>query len=414
MGTGPASSVKDGVDEAAPAGMARGNRRVLTALCAASFLAALNFFAPTPFYPAMARDLQTTVPLLGQVVTLLTLISAGLGLAVGPLADRYGYRWPLVVGVLAVAVNMLGTGLAPDYPVLLGLSVVGGLGDALVLGLTLAIAGTRFEGDARRRAIGWTIGALSSAPIIGVPLLTAIGGLAGWRAALVVAGLGGAAAAWFVAAALPPDGRRPTSPLRARALAAAYAPVLRHPPTLRLFGVAGLRAAWWLGLLTYLGAFLGDAVGLSTRQIGLVYTLAGGGYAAGSFAAGGRLGAVSPRASVAVSSVVAGLLVGPMLVLADAWVSLPLLLAVSLAAAMSGVGVPALLAVESPAGAGTTMALNGSLLNAGSAGGAALGGVLIAVGGYDALALGLPVFAFAAAGLAWWPAARSGRGSVRA
>jgi len=227
-----------------------------------------------------------------------------------------------------------------------------------------------------------------------------------------VGGLAAAGAAWFVAIVLPPDGRRPTIPLKARALLGAYAPLLRHPPTLRLFGIAALRSAWWGGLLTYLGAFLGDAVGLSTRQIGLVYTLAGIGYAAGTFVAGGRLGAVSPRASVALASVAAGLLVGPMLWFANARVALPLLLVISLAASMCSVGVAALLAAESPAGAGTTMVLNGSLINAGVAGGAALGGVLITIGGYGALGLGLPLFAFAAAALAWWPAARLGRGRL--
>ncbi len=78
---------------------------------------------------------------------------------------------------------------------------------------------------------------------------------------------------------------------------------------------------------------------------------------------------------------------------------------------MCSVGVTALLAAESPAGAGTTMVLNGSLINAGTAGGAALGGVLIALGGYGALGLGLPLFAFAAAALAWWPG--PDRGAVR-
>ena len=75
------------------------------ALCLAAFLASLNFFAPTPFYPQMAHDLRTTIPLLGQVVTLMALLSAGLGLVVGPLADRYGFRWPLVIGLLAIAIG---------------------------------------------------------------------------------------------------------------------------------------------------------------------------------------------------------------------------------------------------------------------------------------------------------------------
>jgi hypothetical protein len=88
------------------------------------------------------------------------------------------------------------------------------------------------------------------------------------------------------------------------------------------------------------------------------------------------------------------------------------LLVISLAASMCNVGVATLLAAEGPAGAGTTMVLNGSLINAGVAGGAALGGILVALGGYGALGLGLPLFAFAATALAWWPAARLGSGRL--
>jgi predicted MFS family arabinose efflux permease len=384
-----------------------GEARVLAALCATAFLAALNFFAITPFYPEMARDLHTTVPLLGQVVTLMVLISAGLGLAVGPLADHYGYRWPLVAGILAIALNLLVTGLAPAYPVLLGCSLVGGLGDALAYGLALAIAGVRFQGDAQRRAIGWTVAALSSAPIVGVPLLTAIGGVTSWRVALLLGGLAAVVVAGFVAAALPPDRQRPTTPLRLGHFLAAYAPLLRDAPSLRLYAVAAMRAASWLGLLTYLGAFLATALGFSTQQVGLVYTLSGAAYAAGSVAAGSRLGARSPRAWVIVASLTLGLLLGPLLVIAEPEITLPLLLLTSFAAAVISVGATALLVAESPAGAGTTMVLNGSIINIGAAVGAALGGVLIATGGYTALGIGLPIFAFLGALLTWWPGNRS-------
>jgi DHA1 family bicyclomycin/chloramphenicol resistance-like MFS transporter len=122
------------------------DRRLSAVLCLATFLAALNIFAATPFYPQMARDLHTTVPLLGRIVTLLTLLSAGLGLVVGPLADRSGYRRSLVIGVLAIGLAMLGSGLAAAYPVLLGLSLLMGLGDALVYGPAFAYAASHFQG----------------------------------------------------------------------------------------------------------------------------------------------------------------------------------------------------------------------------------------------------------------------------
>jgi predicted MFS family arabinose efflux permease len=380
--------------------------RIQILLCLSAFLAALNYFAPTPFYPQMAHDLQTTVPLLGQVVTLMALISAGLGLLAGPLADRYGYRWPLVFGLLAIAVGLLGTGLAPTYPVLLGLGVVMGFGDALAYSLPFAIAATYFSGPAQRRAIALTIGALSTAPIIGVPLLTAVGGLTSWRVALAAAGVTALGVAWLVAAVLPADRMHPSSRLRVKELLAAYTPLLQHPPSLRFLGVSALRGMWWIGLLTYMGAFLGTVVGLSPQHVGLVYALAGGAYTAGSIAAGSHLGGVSPPLVVAVSSVIGGVLVAPMFLFPIPWVVLPLLLVTSIAAAICSVSVVALLADESPAGAGTTMVLNGSVLNLGTAGGAVLGGALIAFGGYAALGIGLPLFALVAAALAWWPGSR--------
>jgi DHA1 family inner membrane transport protein len=179
---------------------------------------------------------------------------------------------------------------------------------------------------------------------------------------------------------------------------------LRHGATVRLFGVAAMRAIAWLGVLTYLGAFLGDALGLTTQRIGLVYALAGAGSALGSVAAGGWLGRISPRGGVAAASALTGVLIAPMLMSDRVWLAVPLLLGASFAAAVCGVGVTALLAAESPGGAGTTMVLNGSVLNFGTALSALLGGSLIAVGGYPALGLALPLFALAGAALALWPA----------
>ena len=46
----------------------------------------------------MARDLDVGVPLLGQVVAAMLLVSAAIGLVAGPLADRYGHRRVILLG----------------------------------------------------------------------------------------------------------------------------------------------------------------------------------------------------------------------------------------------------------------------------------------------------------------------------
>lgn len=378
--------------------------RLLAALCVSSFLAALNFFALTPFYPEIARDLDSTVPRLGLVATLVILVSALLGLLIGPLSDRYGYRWPLTIGVLAVAMNLVGAGMAPSYPALLAISIVGGIADALVFGLPLAIAGMQFKGEAQRRAMGWTLASLSAAPIFGIPLLTLIGDATSWRMALVSSGLFSACIALFVFVSVPSDGPS-RMPFELKHIVDAYSPLLSHSPTLRLYAANALRSVTWIGFLTYLGAFLGDEIGLGTRQIGLVFTIGGIGAATGSIF-GGRIFASSQRSVAAVSFIFSAVICALTFGFGGIWITIPAALLFSLMAAIGGVAIATLLVNESPAGTGTTMVFNGSLMNLGAAGGAAIGAVLLSLGGYVALGIGLPSFAIAAAVLARWPGKR--------
>jgi MFS transporter, DHA1 family, inner membrane transport protein len=390
-----------------------GNQLIL-ALCLASLFAVLNFVAATPFYPDMADDLSTTVSRLGQLVTIMVVISAVMGLAIGPLSDRYGYRWPLVGGMVAIGINLIGTGITPSFYPLVALGIAGGLADALVFGMPMAIVGARFTGDAQRKAISWTWGSMSSAGIIGVPVISLIGGAAGWRAALVITGLGAVAGACFVAVSVPPDEKREVSPWHARDLIESYLPLLKYSAVLRLYGVTFLRAACWIGLLTYLGSFLQDELDLSVGNAGLFYTLGGSGFALGSLVAGRHFQPLSPRKLVALANAIGGVSVGGMLLASNVWMTLPLLFITGFVFAISGVGIATILAAESPAGSGTTQVLNSSLLNLGTATGAGVGGVLIAIGGYSALGIGFSLFAIASAALALWPSAATGVAPAKA
>ncbi len=383
-----------------PASAQSGTRLALATLCVAAFFAAMNFIAASPFYADMADDLDTTVPLLGQLATVMLLISAALGLFVGPLADRYGIRWLLTLGMGAISLNLLGTAATPSYTMLVPLAVVGALGDALVFGLAFALVSTIFAAEARRRAIGWTMASLSVAPVLGVPILTTIGGFSGWRMAIGIAGTLAVAATWMVIAVLPADDRRPNTPLRVRALFDAYAPVRAHSATKRLLAVTVLRAGWMFGLLTYIGAYLRDDLGESTERVGLYYMVAGVGTTLGSLAGGSRLAAIAPRPTIAAANVIGGVLTA-LVLWSPAPVVMLLLPLLAMVGVLASVSITALLAVESPAQAGTTMVLNASLLNLGAAVGAAAGGGLLAVGGYHAMALGLPIFAAAAALMVW-------------
>src|ERR671912_262926 len=236
--------------------LAAADRRVLPALCLGMFVAMLTFVAPAPFFPVMARDLGIGVPLLGQVVAAMLLVSAAIGLVAGPLADRYGHRRVILLGLVSAAICLFAFGLAPTFPVLLVGALAGGLANAAVSGPSLAVAGTYFAGAEARRALGWVTACMAGSAIVGVPVLTAVATLTGWRLAFLAAGGAVIGAVLVGAAWLPRDARSPDQRLGSETLVAAYRPLLRHGPTLRLYGVAVLRAICWVGLLAFFGAFL--------------------------------------------------------------------------------------------------------------------------------------------------------------
>lgn len=380
-------------------------RLVLPALCLGSFITTLLFAAPAPFLPAISRDLGVSVGLLGQITATMMILSAGMALVVGPLADHFGARPFFLIGLAATAVSLFDFALAPVFAVLLIASLAGGIAEATVPGLSLAIAGSWFTGPASRRAIGWTVGALSSAPIIGVPILTTIGDVAGWRVAFLAAGSVAVIVAVLGAAWLPRTPRPVSGELRWQGVFAAYRPLVHDARMRRLYGCTITRSMCWLGMLTYMGAMLADEFGLSTGEIGLVYMLGGSGYFAGSLVAGNLLARLPARRLVAVSNVLmALLLLVAFAAVLDTPFTIGLITLAAFAAAVGWVSLTTLITEETPAGASTTMVLNMALFNVGVSAGAGLGGILLALGGYGAVGLVLTLVGLVSAVLVWSPA----------
>ena len=104
---------------------------------------------------------------------------------------------------------------------------------------------------------------------------------------------------------------------------------------------------------------------------------------------------------VAISTLLGILIAGPILLPVGALVGVA---AISAGATMMGLGnvvATMLLTTESPAGRATTMTLHQSAFSVGSAAGSAVGGLLLALSGYHAIAASVPVFCCAAALLVW-------------
>ncbi|HUG14577.1 MAG TPA: MFS transporter [Thermomicrobiales bacterium] len=381
---------------------------LLVTLCLASSLAVINALALAPFLAEIAPEIGTTVALLGQAVTATSLVGAAFALTMGPGADWAGYRMLLLAGIGAMIAGSLGTAIAPSYALLIGAQVIGGLSGAAITPMAFAIAGQRFTGEQRRTAIARMYAAAAGAGVVGFPLLTFIGERAGWRWSFVALGLAatlGLALAWVV---IPRDRAERTAPFRLRTMLHSYRPILRHRSTALLYGGQFLRGVCWVGTLAYAGAFFVEELGRSLQEAGLIWVVVGPGFLIGSLLVSARLRLLDQRLTFAVSVALMGLTIGGVFVWQPSFlIAYALLFVAALFGGVAEVTTVTILAAESPAQQGTTMALNSAIIRLGSAGGGAIGGTLLATGGYASLGVGFPLVAFGAALCGWLSRRRS-------
>ncbi|MCC7370927.1 MAG: MFS transporter [Chloroflexi bacterium] len=379
---------------------------MLAAVCLAPFVTQLATFALSPFLPFVAADLGTTVSVLGQIPALALLTAAILGLVVGPLADRFGHRPTLLAGVLASSVGAVATAAAPSLLVLIPVALIGAGGRSVGLPVAQAVVGTLFTGAAMRRGIGMVQATGTLAPILGIPLVTAVGAAAGWRVAFLALGALGFVAAGLMLWLLP-HGRH-AEQSGTRLSLTVFTPLFRDPPTLWMYASTLTRNLGVWALTTYLGAFLVQTQGLSTAEVGWAFTATGVGNFLGSLATSGPLGRFSLRGLAIWSPVAIGLALGLVTMLPLSLASVIAMLVLGFMA--NGVGIVSqntMLMDLSPAGRATTTSLNQTCMSLGGAIGSSVGGLLLATGGFPALGL-LTLVCNVASAVCLLPARRPG------
>src|SRR5512132_2627687 len=160
---------------------------VLLTLASAQFLMTLDSSVMNVSIATVAKDVGTTVTGIQTAITLYTLVMAVLMITGGKLGQILGRKRAFAIGCVIYGTGSLITALAPNLPVLiLGWSVLEGIGAALILPAIVALVASNFARGERPRAYGL----VASAGAIAVAAGPLIGGLfttyASWR--LVFAG----------------------------------------------------------------------------------------------------------------------------------------------------------------------------------------------------------------------------------
>ncbi|WP_111718684.1 MFS transporter [Homoserinimonas sp. OAct 916] len=126
--------------------------------------------------PSIVNDLHITSTQVQWVQESYTLVFAALLLVFGTIADRYGRRRILLVGVVIFAAASVFAALAQSGDLLIGARIIQGIGGAMVLPTTLSLINTTFRGKERGIAFavwGSTIGGMVAlGPLLGGWLTT--------------------------------------------------------------------------------------------------------------------------------------------------------------------------------------------------------------------------------------------------
>src|SRR5215813_12983642 len=157
---------------AAPAAKATGI--VLLTLAAGQFLMTLDSSVMNVSIATVAKDVGTTVTGIQAAITFYTLVMASLMITGGRLGQIFGRKRAFAVGCVIYGCGSLITALSPSLPVLLlGWSVLEGVGAALIMPAIVALVASNFARAQRPRAYGL----VASAGAIAVAAGPLIGGL---------------------------------------------------------------------------------------------------------------------------------------------------------------------------------------------------------------------------------------------
>ena len=186
-------------------------------------LGAMSAFGPLatdmylPAFPAIAAALPAEP---SQVQGTLAAFFAGMSLAqlvYGPLADRFGRKPPLLVGLAVFTIASIGCALAPGIGGLGWMRFGQGLGGCAGMVLARAVVRDVTEGHAAIRLMSQLTLVMGLAPILAPSIGTALLAIGDWRVSFWALALYSAALAGVVVLALPetlePERRRRDGPV---------------------------------------------------------------------------------------------------------------------------------------------------------------------------------------------------------
>jgi len=226
-----------------------------------------------PALPTITDELLTTDATV-QLTLTGTLLGLGLGqLVIGPLADRFGRKRPLVAGAAVHVLASLLCIVAPNVAALGALRVLQGLGAAAGAVIAMAIVRDLYTGRAAATLLSRLILVMGTAPVLAPTLGAWVLTFTSWRGVFAVLALYSLLLLPVAARALPetlPPERRVTSGVVGTLRT--YRGLLRDRTFVGLVLVAGLAMSAVMSYVSGASFVFQEQFGLNQQQFGLAFS----------------------------------------------------------------------------------------------------------------------------------------------
>ena len=351
---------------------------VLATMASQALLVALS-----PMVVAVGKDLGASVGTVGQARSVAAGVAIIASLASIRRVDALGVRRLVGAGSALAVVAGAAIAFAPTLAVFLAAHVLVGLAFACLL--SAGFSGVAAFGPERRPwAIGYVAGANALAWIAVNPIVGAITEWLSWRAAEVVP----VAVAVAALVAIPDADAAPNRSSPAPRLAV----LLREPSARRWLGAEAVAFAAWTSLLTFVGAFFIERLGVPVAAAGWLLAAGAGAHFVAATRGRALVRRVARRRVVAASALTMAILLLVLLTLTSS--VLPAAATFCLLGLAAGIRSPAASALgleQLPRHPGAMMAARTAATQLGYLMGAATGGAVISCGGYGTLGVVLAI-----------------------
>ncbi|MDE0824320.1 MAG: MFS transporter [Dehalococcoidia bacterium] len=343
-----------------------------------------------PLLVELADEFDTSIAVSGQLAAA-TFITWGITAPlVGPISDTYGRRPVLLIGLLLMALGVLGSGLAWSFASTLVLRLITGVGSAMLPPTVIAALADNLPPDKVGKAVGFIISSSWVGVALGVPAIALLGHTGGWRLPFYITG-GVSLGVWVMLWLWLPSGQKRTGQKRTD----------QKIDIFNRFKVIGRQSAPWyvlianaaqqaalFGLMTYFAAYMIGIYGWNEANTAPGLAMLGVGAVIGSFAGGLIAGRTRRLDWLAAISLSGGVVTGLLFALdASAWIVIALALVASMLVSVSlPVQMTLMMHLAGPS-RGTAGGMLSTSNQVGGVIGASAGGLMLSLGGFPALGL---------------------------